>query len=375
MNSKAEKMQNRLLWLLAILGLIILLWLSACQAATPASPAVFVTPAGTVTISVTRAPDSVIAAQAAGLPGKFVFARSNGALMLQDATGANLRALIPSNGETLAQFPAFSPDGTQVAYSFNYFNKDGLVVQDIRIINVDGTNAHMVVGPDDPKVAFDFPAWNPNGKELYFTQSYPIPPSSEHSEIDRMSVNGGTITKVIEPGRLAAISPDGKKMAFRRLDLTTYGSSLWVSDIDGTDAKQLVSQNDFFDIFAARFFPDSSMLVFAGSGEPKRKLPGLIADAEPIDNSSCAVSLLFLCVVERASAHGLPADLYTVDLAATHFERLTHAGADSPYPAFSPDQKYIGFLSEIGIFAVDRQQKNLFQVTSSGGYGGFDWGK
>jgi len=374
-------MRNRLLWFLMILGLMILMWLSACQAATPTpaltstSPSVRATPAGTVTISITRAPDAVIAAQAAKLPGKFVYARSNGAVMIQDATGANQRALIASNGETLAQYPTFSPDGTQVAYSYNYFNKDGLIVQDLRIINADGTNAHMVAGPDDPRIAFDFPAWSPDGKELYFTQSYPIPPSSEHTEIDRVSVNGGTVTKVLDEGRLAAISPDGKKMAFRRLDLTTYSSSLWVANIDGTDAKQLVSQNDFFDIFAARFFPDSASLVFAASGEPKRKLPGLLADAKPIDDSSCAISLLFLCVVERASAHGLPSDLYTVDLAATKFERLTHAGADSPYPAFSPDQKYIGFLSEIGIFAVDRQKNNLLQVTSSGGYGGFDWGK
>jgi len=107
----------------------------------------------------------------------------------------------------------------------------------------------------------------------------------------------------------------------------------------------------------------------------KEKLPGMVADTKPVDDSSCAVALAFICVVERASAHGLPADLYQVDLGATKFERLTHAGADSPYPAFSPDERYIGFLSEIGIFAVDRQQKNLFQVTSSGGYGGFDWGK
>ena len=371
-------MRKRLLYVSIIFFVVVLLWLSACQAAAPSAPptlgAVVATPAGTVTISVTRAPDSVIAAQAAGLPGKFVFARSNGALMLQDATGANLRALIPANGETLAQFPSFSPDATQVVYSFNYFNKDGLVVQDIRVINSDGTNAHVIVSPGDPKISFDFPTWTPDGKELYFSQSYPVPPSSEYSEIDRVSANGGNITTVLKVGRIAAISPDGKKMALRRLDLTTYSSSLWVANIDGSEPKQLVSQNDFFDIFAARFTPDSQQLVFAGSGEPKRKLPGMVAEVAP-DEGSCAIGLGFICLVERADAHGLPADLYQVDLNATKFERLTHAGADSPYPAFSPDQKYIGFLSEIGIFAVDRKQKNLIQVTSSGGYGGFDWGK
>jgi len=147
-------MRTRWLWFLMIFGLVMLMWLSACQGAapTPTLPAaIFPTPAGTVTISVTRAPDAQVAAQATGLKGRFVFARSNGGLMIQDATGANLRALIAANGETLAQFPTFSPDANQVAYSFNYFNKDGLVVQDIRIINSDGTNAHMVVGPIIPR--------------------------------------------------------------------------------------------------------------------------------------------------------------------------------------------------------------------------------
>lgn len=372
-------MHNRFFQLSIIFFVVTLLGLSACQAVAPTSTptssgAVAPTPAGTVTISVTRAPDSVVAAQASGLKGKFVFARSNGALMLQDATGANLHELIPANGETLAQFPMFSPDGNQVAYSFNYFNKDGLVVQDIRVINSDGKNAHVIVSPDNPKISFDFPTWTPEGKELFFSQSYPIPPSSEYSEIDRVSVNGGKITTVLKEGRIAAISPNGKKIAFRRLDLKTYSSSLWVANIDGSDPKQLVSQTDFFDIFAARFTPDSQSLIFAGSGEPKRKLPGMVAEAKS-DDSSCAIGFGFICLVERVSAHGLPADFYQVDLGATKFERLTHAGADSPYPAFSPDEKYIGFLSEIGIFAVDRQQKNFFQVTSFGGYGGFDWGK
>ena len=365
-------MRKRLTRFSISVSLVILLWLSACQAATPT--VVVPTPAGTVTISVTRAPENVVAAQASGLKGKFVFARSNGALMLQDATGANLRALIAANGETLAQFPSFSPDGRQVAYSFNYFNKEGLVVQDIRVVDVDGKNAHTIVSPDNPKIAFDFPMWTPDGQELFFSQSYPIPPSSEYSEIDRVSVRGGKITTVLKEGRIAAISPDGKKIAFRRLDLKTYSSSLWLADVDGSNAKQLVSQTDFFDIFAARFSPDSQSLVFAASGEPKRKLPGTVAEIKSDDNS-CAIGLGFICLVERAAAHGLPADLYQVDFNATKFERLTRAGADSPYPAFSPDEKYIGFLSEIGIFAVDRQQKNLIQVTGSGGYGGFDWGK
>lgn len=366
-------MHFRIWWTGFWLAFIASLGLAACQAtiststATPFNPAA----AGTITISVTRAPTEVIAARAASLPGKFVYARPQGNLVIQDARGANVRNLVPTNGDTLAQFPSFSPDGMQVVYAFNYFNQQGLIVQDIRVVDADGTNARAIITPDHPKTTFDLPVWTPDGKSILFTQAYSTGPASEHSEIDRVAVTGGAPTKILDDGRIAAISPDGAKIAFRRLDLKTFGSSLWVANSDGGEAKQLVGIDAFVDISAARFTPDSQGIVFAGSGEPKKKLPGLAYRAPHTDD--CYFALWFFCAVERADAHGLPSDLYYVDLAATKFERLTRAGADSPFPAWSPDGRYLGFLSEIGIFAVDRQTKELFQVTSQGGYGGFDW--
>ncbi len=340
--------------------------------ATPAS-APRATPAGTITISVTPVPANVVATRAAGLPGKFVFARGNGTILIQDATGANLRPLVASNGDTLAEFPAFSPDGKQVAYSYNYFDKDGNVVQDLHVINTDGSNPHSVAVPDQVKITYSFPAWSPDGKDIFFTQAYAIPPSSEYAEIDRVSANGGALKTVLKDARLAAISPDGKKIAFRRFDFKIFASSLWIANIDGTGEKQLVDQETFFDIFAARFSPDSTSLVFAGSGEPKKKLPGIALMPAPANDGNCAIGVGALCLVERADAHGLPSDLWLVNLDGTQFERVTHVGSDSPYPAWSADGTRIAFLSEIGTFLVDRQNKTFSQVTSDGGYGGFDW--
>jgi len=357
-----------------------ILWLAACQPNTPHSApgvtptfAPAPTPAGTITISVTPAPRDVIASHAAALSGSFVFARAQGMIMLQDATGANLRTLVPTNGDTLAEFPRFSPDGKQVAYSFNYFNKDGLVLQDLRTVNTDGSNVRTIAEPVDPKIAYSYPVFAPNGKEIFYTQSSPTPPAGEETEIDRISVTEGKPVLVIKDGRLADISPDGKKILFRRLDPQIYSSSLWIANADGTDAKLLVDQHVFFDIFAARFSPDSQNIAFAGSGEPKTKLPGVTyMEQSPRDNS-CALGVWFVCIVEPADAHGLPSDLWLTNLDGSRFERVTRAGADSPFPAWSSDGRYIAFMSEIGMFVVDRPQQAFFQVTSYGGYGGFDW--
>jgi Tol biopolymer transport system component len=95
-------------------------------------------------------------------------------------------------------------------------------------------------------------------------------------EIDRVSSAGGAAQQVLEGGRAATVSPNGKKIAYLRLDFKLYRSSLWVADTDGSHPKQLVDQDTFVQIQGARFSPDSRTLVFAASGVPQKQLPGLI---------------------------------------------------------------------------------------------------
>ncbi|HEX2999619.1 MAG TPA: hypothetical protein VHR86_05215, partial [Armatimonadota bacterium] len=80
-------------------------------------------------------------------------------------------------------------------------------------------------------------------------------------------------------------------------------------------------------------------------------------------------------VAENISSdtHGLPWDLWLVNLDGTKFERLTSIGADSPVPVWSPDGKYIVFFEATGIYLLDRDSKAIYPISGIGGYGGFDW--
>ena len=121
--------------------------------------------------------------------------------------------------------------------------------------------------------------------------------------------------------------------------------------------------------------------MFAGSGPPRLKLPGLqsYAGQNPqallgsANEGSCYLSLGFICLVERAHAHGLPWDLWLVDPAGTKYQRLTEIGADSPIPVWSTDGKYLAFFEATGIYLLDRENKRIYTVSGTGGYGGFDW--
>jgi Tol biopolymer transport system component len=322
----------------------------------PQNPAIEPTPSGSL-----------------NLKGRFIFATGDGSLALEDAGSNNPRPVFKATADLYGDSPVFSPDGKQIAFSASSFTKDGAVVQDVRVMNADGTNARVVAAPTDPKVTYGFPAWTPDGKDLYITQSYSVPPSSQHDEIDAVSVNGGALRKVMDNAREATVSPDGKKIVFSILDYQTYSAGLWIANIDGSSRKQLLPSGVFPALYGPRFSPDMQSIVFAESGPASKKLPGAYAFDPPAEDSSCAVAFGFFCFAENAEAHGLPWDLWLVNLDGTKFERLTNLGADSPVPAWSADGKQIAFYDATGIYILDVATKKIYQVSDSRGYGGFDW--
>ena len=307
------------------------------------------------------------------LKGRFVYATGDGSLALEDAGSNQPRSVFKATADLYGDAPVFSPDGKQIAFSASSFTKEGAVLQDIRLMNSDGTSMHVVIAPADPKVTYGFPAWSPDGKELYFTQSFSVPPSTQHDEVDVVAANGGPLRKVMDNAREAIVSPDGKKIVYSVLDYQTYSAGLWIANIDGSSRKQLLASGVFAAIYGPRFSPDMQTVVFAESGPANKKLPGAYAYAPQTAEDSCAVTLVFFCFAERAEAHGLPWDLWQVNLDGTKFERLTSIGSDSPVPAWSADGKQIAFYDATGIYILDLTTKKIYQVSDSRGYGCFDW--
>lgn len=306
------------------------------------------------------------------LNGRFVYAMGDGSLMIRDATAKEARMIFDPKDGIYADFPAFSPDGKLIAFSSSAVKPDGSFQYDIRVMSVDGSNVRVLAVPDNAKAIFVHPTWSPDGKEIYFTQTYAVPPAGDHSEVDRVSASGGKYTRLLDDAREAEISADGKKIAYYKLDSHTYASSLWVANLDGSSAKMIIDTQSFSALYGARFSPDSQTLLFTASGAPKKKLPG-VSHLQPREENSCAIEILFTCWVATASAHGLPWDLWLANLDGSKFTRLTEIGADSPSPAWSSDGKFVAFFDASGIYVVDRDKKIVYPVVNGGGYGGFDW--
>lgn len=127
-------------------------------------------------------------------------------------------------------FPAWSPDGKEIAYFSGAMNG-------IMLMDADGGNARAVTF----KTAGWAPVWSPDGKHIMFTSGqggelYVSTPDG--SEVRRLS--GRLVDPQLDPPYYPsyAWSPDGASLAYVRADGEQYG--LWVADFEGGEPRELV---------------------------------------------------------------------------------------------------------------------------------------
>lgn len=302
------------------------------------------------------------------VPGKFTFAPGDGSIWLQDPANGAPKPIISPTAELFADAPQFSPDGEHVVYISSTLSAQGVAQNSVHIIDVDGKNDRAVAVPPNAKTSFNWPTYSWDGKWIYYTASFPVPPNKVHSEIDRIPVTGGNAAKVIDDARSGGVSPDDKTIAFIRFNFDTFSGALWTADINGQNAKQLLSDDAFLMISSPQYSPDGKSILFSASGPPTKPLPG----ATNWQEEQCEP--LLLCLISKpAFADGLPWDLWLVSADGLRFEQLTNVASDSPWPAWSGDGKQVAFFDTSGIYLVELATKGISQISRNGGHGIFDW--
>ncbi|HET9224668.1 MAG TPA: LpqB family beta-propeller domain-containing protein [Roseiflexaceae bacterium] len=299
-----------------------------------------------------------------------------GNLWRSDGSQAPLRQLTYNAADSFAQNPAISPDGKQVAYVTliqpSATAELPVPTSALFVINIDGSGARQVWKPAEGLLGM--PAWAPDGRSLYVAANGVKSvgsTSGQQLQIVRVDLASGGTQSVLDNTLDPTFSRDGGRMAFLQLGQDGFTMSLLAANADGSGAQVLIDGKQFQGFFAPRFSPDGKRLVVAAIGGPQTDDRG--NPVSPPSGATPLDRLLALLAPATAEAHGLPWDLWAINVDGSGLRRLTQFYEDLPMAVFSPDGKQIAVMGAGGIYLLDADGANLRRIDPVGDHGGLDW--
>ena len=251
--------------------------------------------------------------------GKIAFTRAPGHsyyIYTVNPDGYSLSRL--TNGNPLfPDFPAWSPDGTQIA-----FHNAG----QIGVMGADGSNLRILT-PNKLDVRYR-PRWSPDGKRLAFGVSV----SDYDSDIYTVDLDGSNITNITNSPEVSEdyvdFSPDGSQLCLNRFPKSDQKQGIYVMNVDGSNPTQLTGDSGW----RCAWSPDGTKIAYSES-------PG--------------------------SGY----EVYVMNADGSGKTNLTNNRAEDEYPQWSPDGTKIAFASDrdgdYEIYTMDVDGSDVSQVTNT----------
>ncbi len=255
--------------------------------------------------------------------------------------------------------PAFSPDGTLVAYSAGASGN-----ADIWIVDPDGGEPlRLTDGPGENRK----PAWFPDGRSLAFVST-----RSGAASIWKVSRLGGSASLLLENGDMPAISPDSARIAFSRAG-PSGKLRIWVAPLmDPSHAERLTGDEDGdWDHLDPAWSADGTRLCYsdyrnlwlvsAHGGRARQLTRGGRVDREPVFSPDGA-SVFF------SSLRADPRSIWRVGLDGGAPERVTPGTGSATHPSISGDGRRLVFsalLVDFDVVVADRKTGAVCRIASS----------
>jgi TolB protein len=273
-----------------------------------------------------------------GIPGEIAY---TGRLVGQDL---EIFTINPGGGETFQvthnnneydAYPAYSSDGTKIAYVS--LDEHGF---DLEIYTIDATGGgdeDRVQVTDNDRNDWD-PSYSPNGKRIAYCSQHilPIEPTGAVNwAIHTTSTGGGRDVRVTEANVEAchpSYSPDGKRIAY------SDGEEIYTINASGEGGKVRITNNDRWD-YDPSYSPDGERIAYAGFG-------GLFSQPSR-------------------------GDIYTISASGEDEVQVTEDNTDDSTPSYSPDGTKIAYTGRDGtdyeIYTIDADGRGVrFNVTDNG---------
>lgn len=239
----------------------------------------------------------------------------SGQRRLTDGTSRTER--LPSFAHVYDSEPAWSPDGTKIAF---VSNKDRFNF--LYTMNADGSNVQLVT---DKVLNPGEPAWSPDGGKIALSGGprIAIEPNKSFTDIYLVNVDGSGLTKITSDSGLNGShtwSPDAKQMAFSSNRDGVH--KIYVMNADGSNQRAIAERGT-----QPSWSPDGLKVLFVG-GRGDATECGSISG-----NLSCE-------------------QLYIVNPDGRNLTQLTHYAASYQMPKWSPDGTKIVFARSMTTLTI-----------------------
>ena len=171
-------------------------------------------------------------------------------IYIMNADGSGLRHVTDDEHEDTG--PTWSPDGSKIAYASEtrlYRDNTAISWSDIVVIEADGSNPTRIT--DDSRDDYE-PAWSPDGTRIAFIHRQSIYAMNPDGSDKELLFSGNA--------RSPAWSPDGKTIAWSQRLCDHCDSEVYMADVDYTDATRLTER--FSTDSNPSWNPDGSKLAF-----------------------------------------------------------------------------------------------------------------
>jgi hypothetical protein len=295
------------------------------------------------------------------LSGKLIYitvteAAGNSAPKIQmlDLVTGEISTIFASTDNAWIYYLAVSPDATRLAISYAPPSKPG-----------SGSGTSLFILPLEaaatPEILFTPPTlddryiqveWAEDEPYLYFVHynhaNQPADQLYPAYQISRMAYPGGQPEKILERAFWPRLSADSSKLVYVTLDPSSGFNKLFLANVDGTDAQEILLSSLPAEIIDAPIFsPDGAAILFSAPAPAQAYQPNWLDQ---------------LLGVRIARAHNVPSDWWSVPISGGAVTRLTQIQTIKLFASISPNRQYIASLSGEGIFVMGVDGSNLRQL-------------
>ena len=262
-------------------------------------------------------------------------------IYVMNADGSNLTQITDGAPRVTNRYPAFSPDGSRIAF-VRYEDQGNGNFYSLSVMGIDGSGLrHIVNSPG----TLGEPAWSPDGSRIAFIRgqdmtvegaAYMAACASEIYVVDVFSHKYTNLTRGVG-GTDPSWSPDGTRIAFSSFRDGNY--EIYTMNPDGNDIQQL-TRTDWAEAEPA-WSPDGKQIAYAAHLVQQEVVCGFIPTGRPSSSGD-----------EESSIY-----VMDVDGANQTMQEVTVGGIE---PTWSPDGTCIALIMN----AKDASQVYVTEVNS-----------